>query len=109
MRVPMLDLRPQLNAIGTELIEAIHEVVGSTRYTGGEFGIGVSSGADALLVALTALGVGMVVTNDPELGYSTGDFPVSEHAARHTVALPIYPELTRGDAGPSRREARSLL
>jgi dTDP-4-amino-4,6-dideoxygalactose transaminase len=74
MRVPLLDLRPQLSDVEAELKAAVLEVVESTRYVmgpkvelfeeaaadyvGSRYAIGVSSGTDALLASLMALGVG---------------------------------------------------
>ena len=74
MKVPLLDLQAQLKPIEAELTDAVVKVVQSTRYIGGpeieglekeiseysgaSFGIGVSSGTDALLVSLMALDIG---------------------------------------------------
>lgn len=74
MRVPLLDLSGQLKSIREEVRRAVDEVVDSTRYIMGpkveqlereiaayigvKHGVGVSSGTDALLVALMALNVG---------------------------------------------------
>ncbi len=74
MKVPLLDLRPQLAQLRSEIIESVTNVIDSTRYIQGpevealeqevaqysstQFGIGVSSGTDALLVSLMSLGIG---------------------------------------------------
>ena len=73
MNVPLLDLKAQLDPIRDEIQEAIHTTVDSicyilgpeverlekevASYCGAQSGIGVSSGTDALLIALMAMGV----------------------------------------------------
>ena len=74
MKVPLLDLQAQLEYLEDDLISAVTRVVKSTRYIQGpevtglegeiahycgtDYGIGVTSGTDALLISLMALGVG---------------------------------------------------
>ncbi|MDR3229674.1 MAG: DegT/DnrJ/EryC1/StrS family aminotransferase [Puniceicoccales bacterium] len=74
VNVPLLDLAPQNGEIDAELTEAFRRVLHSCRYIMGpeveaferdtaalcqtRHGIGVSSGTDAILLALMALGVG---------------------------------------------------
>lgn len=74
MNVPLLDLGAQLETIEQEMIDAVVNVVRSTRYiqgpeveslereiaeySGATRGIGVTSGTDALLVSLMTLNIG---------------------------------------------------
>lgn len=74
MKVPLLDLRAQYDTIRCEIKEAIDRVCDSqhfilgpeveelekaiAEFCGSRFAIGVSSGTDALLAALMAIGVG---------------------------------------------------
>ena len=83
MKVPLLDLKPQLETLHGEILEAVTRVVESTRYIMGpeienlekeiaEYcgtadAVGVSSGTDALLLSLMALDIGpgdLVLTTD---------------------------------------------
>ncbi|MCB2182011.1 MAG: DegT/DnrJ/EryC1/StrS family aminotransferase [Desulfobulbaceae bacterium] len=74
MNIPLLDIKAQLDPLYNEIMAAIKETVDSTRYimgpkieafeknvasySGTTDAIGVSSGTDALLASLMALGVG---------------------------------------------------
>ncbi len=74
MNVPLLDLQPQTEQFREQIIQAVTKVVDSTRYIlgpevneleeevaqycGARYGVGVSSGTDALLVSLMALEIG---------------------------------------------------
>jgi dTDP-4-amino-4,6-dideoxygalactose transaminase len=74
MNIPLLDLSAQHNPLHDEIMDAITRVVKSNAfimgpdiakleqavaaYSGAKHGLGVSSGTDALLIALMALGIG---------------------------------------------------
>ncbi|MBN2279388.1 MAG: DegT/DnrJ/EryC1/StrS family aminotransferase [Candidatus Marinimicrobia bacterium] len=73
MQVPLLDLKAQMDTIRGEVKAAIDDVVESTHYilgpeveklentiaeySGSKYGVGLSSGTDALLIALMALDI----------------------------------------------------
>jgi len=74
MNVPLLDLGPQIKTLRSEIIQAVTDVIDSTQYILGPevasfeeqvaaychagFGVGVSSGTDALVMTLMSMDIG---------------------------------------------------
>ena len=118
LNVPLLDLKPQYDALKNEIDDAMLGVAASqmfilgpsvkmleqqiAEYSQSKFGIGVSSGTDALLLALMALDVGPgdEVLTSPYTFFATGG-TIARAGARpiyldiDPVSFNLHPERVR--------------
>jgi len=102
MQIPFLDLKAQYRTIQDEIDRKIGEVVSSQRfilgdeveqlekelaaYSGARYAVGVSSGSDALIISLMAMGVGEgdYVVTTPFTFFATAG------AVARLCAVPIF-------------------
>jgi dTDP-4-amino-4,6-dideoxygalactose transaminase len=105
MNVPLLDLKAQYADIKTEIDEAVHRVLDSTRFIGGPevsgleeevaryshcpHGIACASGTDALLLSLRALDIGP----GDEVVTSAYSFFASAGVIANVGATPVFVDI----------------
>lgn len=105
MKIPVLDLSAQYRSIERAIDEAIREVIGGGRfilgpnvkelekeiaaYCGCEFGVGVASGTDALLLSLLALGIGP----GDEVITTPFSFVATASSISRTGATPVFVDI----------------
>lgn len=105
MKVPLLDLKPQYNSLKKEIDEAIARVVESQYFINGpdvakleeeiaqylnvKFAVGVSSGTDALLIALMAIDI----KPDDEVIVPTYSFFATAGVVARMNAKPIFTDV----------------
>src|SRR5215467_15178279 len=121
MQVPLLDLRPQYQPLAAEIQAAIgrvcesqHFILGAAvkeleasvaRYCQCRYGIGVSSGTDALLLALMALGIGAgdAVITSPFTFFATAG------TIARTAARPLFCDIDAATFNISAAEVESFI
>lgn len=102
MKVPYLDLKAQYDDLREELDEAVRRVIADTAFAGGpyvaafeeefaaycqcEYAAGVSSGTNAIHLALLALGVGP----GDEVITAANTFIATAEAVSHCGATPVF-------------------
>jgi dTDP-4-amino-4,6-dideoxygalactose transaminase len=105
MPVPMLDLTPQNAAVKQQVLEGLAGLIDRSsfvlgenvkgletelsQYSGAQFAVGMSSGTDALLVALMALGVG----HGDEVILPTFTFFATAGVVSRLGAKPVFVDL----------------
>lgn len=105
MKIPLLNLKKQYEEIKEEIQEAINDVLDSTRYIMGEqvekleeevaqysdieYGIGVASGTDALLLSLKALDI----KEGDEVILPTFTFFATAGVVSRLGAIPVFADI----------------